>query len=362
MIWIFVSFLAWVKVLFYRTSFTSSFYVILVLLTAFRYFVGSDYWAYAHLFDDSVLGKEVNVEFSYFLISRVLGEVGLNMQALIFFYAISTYLFIYKGLKEISINKEFLGVTLFLVYVIFYFPSMSIVRQGLAASIAFWGVYKFLKNEEWLKFLIVLAVAFFFHKSSIVYILCIPLYLFKPSKFFYIVSTLFALILGLTVFGYMVGLIANLTGFGYKGYYLGSTPMPQTIFLINTIVLFFIFLLSLKYSNKEDYFIVNIVWLILIFRLLAIDFLPINRLGAAFSLFIPVYLYVVFYNHMKKQSKLFFLISFLPLMFVSDTFRLNKDYSYYQYSFNVCLYGDPCPVFIVGDRSVEELFISEINR
>jgi hypothetical protein len=106
MIWFFVSFFAWVRVSFYRNSFTTSFVVVLVVLTAFRYYVGADYWAYVHLFNDSVLGKDVPVELSYFLISAALAEMGFNFQAIIFLYAIFTYLFIYKGLKEINQTEK----------------------------------------------------------------------------------------------------------------------------------------------------------------------------------------------------------------------------------------------------------------
>ena len=364
MIWLFASFFAWVGVTFFRKYYAIPFLIIIVVLSAFRYYVGSDFDNYVVLYDNAVLGLLIPVELSYSLVSVALSEMGFNFQALLALYAFLTYVFIYMGLKEISRDKEFLGVVIFFIYLIFYFPSMSIVRQALAASIAFWGVYRFLHSENYLKFLMVVAAASFIHLSSIFYVLCIPFYIFRPKKVYYLLSIGMATLLGMTVFGSILGSVVDIIGFDFKGYKFQSTPLPVPIFLINTVVLGlgFIYLLLKIKLNRKDYFLINIVFFILILRLLALDFQAMNRVSAGFSIFIPVLLYQLVFVKLTKKSRIYFFIMLAQLLIMSDLFRATKDYSYYQYTINTCIYNSPCPVSIVGDLPLEDLLIPEDRR
>lgn len=364
MIWFFVSFFAWVGVTFFRKHYAIPFLIIIVALSAFRYYVGSDFDDYVNLFNNAALGRSVPVESSYSLMSVALNEMGFNFQALMALYAFLTYMFIYMGLKEISRDKEFLGVVIFFIYLIFYFPSMSIVRQALAAAITFWGVYRFLHSENYLKFLIVVATASFIHVSSIFYVLCIPFYIYKPKKVYYLLSIGVAALLGFTFFGSILGSIVDIIGFDFKGYKFQSTPLPAPVFLINTAILGlgFIYILMRTKLNHKDYFLINIVFFILIIRLLALDFQAMNRVSAGFSIFIPVFIYQLVFVRLTKKSRIYFFIMLAPLLIMSDLFRATKDYSYYQYTINACIYNSPCPVSIVGSLPLEDLLTPEVLR
>jgi hypothetical protein len=361
-LWFFVSLYAWLGVVFFRRHYWSGLFLFLCAASAFRYYVGSDFDDYVFLFNDSVAGKDVPVEISYPLLARALVFLGFNFQAQFFFYAILTFLFLYKGMLEVSRDKEFLGVAFFFTYIVFYFPSLSIMRQALAAAIAYYACYRFLYKGNILGYLAMIAIAVFFHLSGVIYLLCIVFYYFKPPKFVYCLLIVAAVILGVTVFSELLGIVADFVGFSYKGYNFYSIPIRSPVFYVFTVLLVCVFLYALMVAGEEDYFVINIVFFILVVRLLAIDYKPLNRLGASFSIFLPIFLYQVFFSRLREISKVIVFCVAAPLLLASDFFRANKDYSYYQYSFNVCIYGTPCPVSVVGDLPLEDLLIREELR
>ena len=362
MIWFFVSVVGWLGLILSRKFYGLPFLFLITTMSAFRYYVGSDFDNYVGLFNLAAEGYLIPVELSYSLISLFLSSIGLNFQAIIALYALLTYLFIYLGLKEISSDKEFLGFTIFFVYLIFYFPSLSIMRQCLSASIAFWGVYRYLFRGQNLRFLLTIIAASLFHLSSIIFVLCFPFYMLRPKKGYYYLGIGIAALLGVTVFGSLMSLIQEFTGFGYKGYQISSRGFPPPIFLINTFVLGVGFLIVLNSTLKKDYFLLNTLCFIFVLRLLSLDFLTISRLGQAFLLFIPVFLYQLLFLNLKSNSKWIFFVILVPVFLIKDGFRAAKDYSYFQYSVNFCIYDEPCPISIIGDVPLEDLKIPELER
>ncbi len=362
MIWFFVSLFGWLGVVFARRYYWGVFLFVLVFASAFRYYVGSDFDDYVLLFEHAVAGREVPVEISYSLLAQALSSIGFNFQAQIALYSVLTYFFIYKGMTAISRDKAFLGIVIFFVYVVFYFPSLSIMRQALAASIAFYGCYRYLHKNRLIEFFLIIGLATFIHMSSIVYLLCIPFYFLKPTKSIYFSILIIAAVLGLTIFGDLLGFIAEVVGFSYKGYIFQSLPIRAPVFYVFTVILIVVFIYSLKVARKEDYFLLNIIFFLVVARLLAMDYKPLNRVGASFSIFIPVFLYQVFFVRFKAESRIVAFIIVVPLLIAADTFRAKKDYSYYQYSVNVCIYGAPCPVSVIGDLPLEQLLIREELR
>lgn len=362
MIWFITSGLAWLGLFASKKYYGIPFLLLIVFLLAFRYYVGSDFDDYVNLYDHVALGKLIPVEPSYFYISSVLNYFGFNFQAIIALYAVLTYFFVYLGLKEVSEDKKIIGVMIFFVYLIFFFPSMSIMRQALAASIVFWGVYRFLFRRQYLRFLLVIAVSIFFHVSSVFYLLLIPFYLLKPKPLHYVLIMVVAAFLGLTFSGTLIGYLVDFLGVGFKNYIFQSTPLPPPVFLLNTAIIGIVFLYLVFSKVRKDYFLLNIIFFILVIRLLSVDFLALNRVSAGFTLFIVVFVTKMVYERLSIKSMPIFYILCLILIMTKSFFTATKDYSYYQYSINFCILGDPCPISIIGDLPLEELLTPEVLR
>lgn len=362
MIWFFVSALAWGGAILAPKYYWRPFLLILFLLSGFRYYVGSDYDDYVFLYEHAAQGRDVPVEASFSLMALLLSNFEFNFQAQILFYTICTFLFAYKGLLKVSRDRYFIGISVLFFYMVFYFPSLSIMRQALAASISFYACYAYLKNKDFIKFSLLVLLSSFFHLSGIIYFILIPLASYKPAKIAYIVIMVFLLFFGYFLFADFISIFATVTGFSYKGYAFGPMPISSPIFYIFTVILVLVFCYALCIANRDDYFILNVVMVIIAFRFLAVDYKPINRLGASFSIFLPIFIYQVIFSKFNRRSRLLALTFALLLMLTSDYFRSVKDYSYYQYAFNICAYKDPCPVSIIGDLPLEMLRIREEVR
>jgi hypothetical protein len=267
MIWFYVSFIGLFGVVFLKRYYWAPFFIILVLGSSFRYYVGSDFDDYVYLFENVSAGSEVPVELSFSYISLMLAKLGFNFQALILLYSVFTYFFIYLGLRNISKDNAFFGVVVILIYFVFYFPSLSIMRQALAASIVFYACFRYLFNEHWFVFLFFVLISSLFHMSGIIYLLCIPMYYFKLSKVFYIALILLAAIIGSTVWVEFLSYISSYTGLSYKGYMFTSQPIVSPIFYVFTVLLICVFFYSLKVSRKENFFLLNVVFFIIVARL-----------------------------------------------------------------------------------------------
>ena len=78
MIWVFVSIFAWFSQLFTQRLFALPFLLVLIFLSGFRYYVGSDFANYVILFDLAADGQLIPVEPSYYLLSQLFSSFSLN--------------------------------------------------------------------------------------------------------------------------------------------------------------------------------------------------------------------------------------------------------------------------------------------
>ena len=92
----------------------------------------------------------------------------------------------------------------------------------------------------------------------------------------------------MTVFGDLVSLMAEATGFKFKSYTFTDTPYPPLLFSVNTLFVLFIFLCVLYYRKDFNNISLNILFFMIVMRFLALDFIHVARLSTAFHLFFTV--------------------------------------------------------------------------
>lgn len=119
-------------------------------------------------------------EGSFFLISWILAQVFENAQAfLLISSAVITYsvaTFIWKNSKSDTLSwilYSCLGLMTF---------SMNGMRQAIAMSICLLS-FEFVKQKNFLKFFLIIFIAFTFHRTAIVFLLVYLIYNYKPSAF-----------------------------------------------------------------------------------------------------------------------------------------------------------------------------------
>lgn len=156
-----------------RSTKKSCLYIILagvpfILVSGLRYYVGTDYKIYADIFNIVSHGGTLNtIERGYIWLNRIVAHFSSDYQAIMLVTATITIICYFVSIYLIS-SDMFESVLIWFVSLCF-FESMNTVRQSLAISLFFVGIWFMLKKKWWWYFLIILA-AFCFHTSAIILI------------------------------------------------------------------------------------------------------------------------------------------------------------------------------------------------
>lgn len=154
----------------------------LLIVSYIRNEVGTDFSSYYSIFiryqDMSFyqLLKEGNIEIGYFFLNKIAHIFNsFNIVLLL-----SSFLTLFFPIYAIRNNKK-ISVPLFsILYVLlFYFPAFNNIRQGIAISFFFYGMYKYLYENNKLKLLFSMLLSISFHMSSL---LLIPIIFIKNKK------------------------------------------------------------------------------------------------------------------------------------------------------------------------------------
>lgn len=148
--------------------------MILILVAALRYGVGTDYYTYQGLFEYymNIPLKEVffEKEGGFWGISSIIGSFTSNVNWVFFVHAAIIIILIVGTFYKYSVN---FALTLFLyIASMDYFGSFNGIRQWTASAILFLGL-RFLYEKKCLWYILLVAVAYKFHNTSL---LMIPLY------------------------------------------------------------------------------------------------------------------------------------------------------------------------------------------
>ena len=153
-------------------GYTATFFLIFIFC-AIRFDVGYDYSMYYGLIGGNIKYYTAQINRIEYLPRQLLLFSSYIKFYQFFFIATSfiiTYFF-YKSIKENSEDK-WLSTLIFVCFPIFFFMSLSVIRQFIAIAIIFYS-FKFLKRREFWKYLAIIICCFFIHNSSI---LALPIY------------------------------------------------------------------------------------------------------------------------------------------------------------------------------------------
>ena len=101
---------------------------------------------------------------------------------------------LYSFLKELKINDALVFIYFYCTLGVFFFMFTG-TRQCLAMGICLFS-YKFLKQKQYFKFLLCVLLAYYFHKSAVLFIIVLFIYNRKVSSINIIVYSIAALVIG----------------------------------------------------------------------------------------------------------------------------------------------------------------------
>lgn len=287
---------------------------ILLLVSSLRYNVGFDYKIYFEIIKTNNLYQINRFEIMNKVVLKI-AELFNNIQVFFIIYAFFILFFVYITIKKYSYNR----VSSFFVWYtepIFFLTSLSSIRQTLAVSICFFSL-KYIFEEKYNKFFMILLIAFLFHKSAIVFI---PIYyIYKIDKLKYDQKELlFLAIIIFLIKKYIIVYFAKILG--YEAYLKLSYNYGNKI---ATVMLFYsivCFLLIEKIDKKDERFLIFLAFLGSFLYFILKDIYGASRVAryylSVLPLCIPIFEKKI--KGIKKIRIIFFSILFILALIVSE--------------------------------------------
>ena len=262
--------------------------IILTLFATFRaYSVGTDINVYGLKIFNSALSfsnfqnffSTVQNEHLYYVINYIISHIFGDFRFYLFFYHLFISIIVYKiaykskdndartGSKGDFIYKDFIYkiaykseenlINYILVFLLLVFNStFNILRQSIAIFIILYS-YHFLKEKNYLKYIIAVLIAQLFHSSAIMCLSFILIVFVSKSKYKYLYTILFAL--GMVFAMSSIDSISTTFNFNsfvsdkYMRYIISDkSNFNAKIFFVKMLMCFLTLFFS-KFSNDEKY-------------------------------------------------------------------------------------------------------------
>lgn len=195
-------------------------YLLLIIITGFRYNVGTDYQGYVtnfNLFETSNIGR---FEITFQIITGIAHFFNLNQQFLFLTYAAITYTFIYLSVKYFDKLGEYRHFIIMLVLLYILFNSFNTIRQMAAVAIFFYSL-RFIIEKKIFKYFIFIFIASLFHQSALICFIFYPLLVIKSNKLF-IVLLISPVFLLTNIGNYLIEIYVWISGSNWYESYLSS--------------------------------------------------------------------------------------------------------------------------------------------
>ncbi|MEG0408281.1 MAG: EpsG family protein [Bacilli bacterium] len=319
--------------------------IIIFLFFAFRFGLGSDTRTYVEMYENTT--KNLLFEFSstiryplYNLLQSIFVNFNISFPFFLLFLQSTSLLLIgYIVYKE---SDNILLSTLIVVgsgFIESYMTSM--IRQMICMAIFFFAFYKYLKDEKYIKYYLIIFPTVLIHWVCIPLLLIPIVYYFKSklmsktSIIMMIVFTTFAFILLTTKIDYLLKYLPT-----YLSLIFSSTRQYfQISGLLLQVILFAVVIFLYIFANKKkiddfDRFQVYLCFISFMIYLIFINYAIISRacdfLQVIQFVLIPKLINILKYK--KIQILSIFIISFINFVLITSDIKFNMEYWFYQKS------------------------------
>lgn len=168
------------------------------------------------LFDGSY--QDVNIEFSYILISNILGIFTYESQSIIFFYAFFTIL----TTAWLFCNRSYnLFISTIIFISLFYFENFNGMRQCLSVVLSYVALFQFIHQKK-LQGIIINILATFIHSSAMLFFVIFLFYPLNKKKLVVIISLAIVIAYFIQIYGMDIAFHYLADSNKYGGYLLSS--------------------------------------------------------------------------------------------------------------------------------------------
>lgn len=319
--------------------FVSIIFVILIIFSGLRYYIGTDYPMYMSIFNyiknDIYNFEVIRMEKGYYYLVKIISLIGGTQQLVFLICAIITNYTIYKVICRDSVAPLLSTMIYFLVGA-YYSASFNLVRQVLAISFFLFSISELKRNNN-KKFIIFICLGSLFHKSCLILLPIIFFPYLKINRICKIIILFFAII-----FNEFLPKLYILFGYGT---YIKLNYKATTNFI--TLFFFLVITLGIEYygkdlklDNLEKNFNFAVIVLVTTIFINEKTFPSMNQVFVRMSSYLFFY-YIILIPKLllflqKKYSRLILIIFFIAisiLYFKTFLFQLPK------YQFNLKLFN-----------------------
>lgn len=305
--YVIIAFVLTIGYIFKNKIFTYLSLLIIILISGFRYEVGYDYPNYVSFFLGYGLER---VEPLFVFILLMLKNIWDDPQIMFFTFSLATILIAYKAIKKLG-NSERMGIMIYLLIPGLYLNSFSIIRQSIAISLFFLGIFYLYENKK-IKYWIIGIIAILLHFSAIIPF--VFMWIFKKwftkklnIVFHFTFLSVAFIIAYLKLPKLFIGMFGRFSV--YAELLTIETPITKVLvmFFLGVIIVYFL-------RNKDDKktnLLLNILQIGIFINIVFAEFPPVTRMGYYFvitqTVLVPAIIFSFKYNYFRIFSLVLFM-------------------------------------------------------
>jgi hypothetical protein len=303
------------------------------IFAGIRFSIGADWDLYYYIFNSLSNFKDIFIhgfnvyetvgfEVGFLILNAIVKYVFNNFNSLLFIIALIMNFLFLKSIKQYT-KYFFTGTMLYYAYI--YLPyGFTILRQGIALSIAFYSI-RYIYHKNLKKFLFTIFIASLFHISA----LClIPFYfifsIFNKKKY-YILIFVCGIFIAKTfllkiIMEFLGGYFDKLTYYSGNSYYGQSAEIGINFYIKIIVFIIILVLFDIMKSRKQHVFIDFYYWSLVMFLLFSNYNILVGRLLS----YLSVSLIVVYTYLLDLTSRRYLKILILLLLIIFSLYQLNS--------------------------------------
>lgn len=267
---------------------------------------------------ETIWNIDRSMEVGYMAMNKFIRIFTSNPQWLLIIVAFLTFFLMGKFVYQ---NCENVFLPTYIIFCeSFYMQSFNLMRQTLSIAIGL-QAYTILKSKcknSVFKATITIFIAFLFHKSAIVLLVLIPLWLVNDRK-----NILKLIIIGGTIAPVIINFMSKLILViipRYAGYFVNNYWEPNLggIVILWVIEIFMIAYIFCKYKNKDGQEILLTTVCIVIYislEIVGLKLTAFSRISLYFRVFL-MFLFPFFSKYLNRESRLIYKVGLIVLLSV----------------------------------------------
>lgn len=319
-----------------------TFVVFFILIASREMTMGNDTQPYLELYDVcdarkwNIFNTGLRYEPGFLAFNVVLSYLHVSPRLFLCITALIFSVAAYRFIKENSNN--YLMSTLLFVNLLFFFQSMSIMRQFMALSIILFFGFRVLKEKKLLKYVLVVVVAALFHYSALIALLIYPLYHLKYNRRRVLIMAFCTLLVSLflsQIYSYITSLLETETDYTYM---IGEAKLNNIISTLIYLVTFLFSLFVIKKERKQDYgFYLYSLFFTMAIYFVSISMAVLSRVSLYFAIISIIALPNIIEANIRESKMLVELIVIGLFMTYATIIVVSKPEWNSAYNYKTCL-------------------------